>query len=191
MKKILPIIAFVLLIAVGQTFAQVKVGYASAEAVLGQLPVAKTIEAELKAYSAQLAKEMETKQKEFEGKYQDYVKNNATMPVVVKEQREKELQTLNQNLQEFQQKAQQDLEKKRGDLLTPVFGKIQTALDEVSKAEGFDFVFSTDASGVPILLFAKEEHNLTNKVIIKLGGTPIPATPVKPAPTTTTPEKKN
>jgi outer membrane protein len=189
MKKILPIIAFVLLTVLGQTFAQVKVGYASAEAVLGQLPEAKTIDAELKAYSAQLSKEMETKQKEFETKYQDYVKNNQTMAVVVREQREKELQTMNQSLQEFQQKAQQDLEKKRGDLLTPVFEKIQKAIDEISKAENFDFVFSTDASGVPILLFAKEEHNITNKVITKLGGTPIPAT--KPTTTNTTPEKKN
>ncbi len=188
MKKTLTLVALIMVISLGQASAQMKVGYASADAILGQLPAAKTIEAELKAYSAQLSKELENKQKEFETKYQAYQKEEKTLPPVVLEQRQKELQTLNQSLQEFQQKAQQDVQKKQQDLLAPVFDKIQKAIDEISKAENFDFVLSTDASGVPILLFAKEEHNLTNKVITKLGGTPIPA--ATPAPTTI-PEKKN
>lgn len=186
MKRLLTFFVFMMVISLGQVSAQMKVGYTSADAVLGQLPEAKTIEAELKAYSAQLSKELETKQKEFEVKYQAYIKEEKTLAPVVLEQRQKELQTLNQSLQEFQQKAQQDVQKKQQDLLAPVFDKIQKAIDEIAKAENFDFVLSTDASGVPILLFAKEEHNLTNKVITKLGGTPIPVT----KPTTTT-EKKN
>lgn len=176
MKKILTLTLLMMVISLGQNFAQ-KLGYTSAEAVLGQLPDAKIIEAELKAYSAQLTKEIESKQKEFQTKYQDYATNSKNMAVVVREQREKELQALKQGMDEFQQKAQEGYQKKQQELLSPVFEKIQKAVDEIAKAEGFDFIFSTDASGVPILLFAKEEHNITNKVITKLGGTPLPVTP--------------
>lgn len=185
MKKLFTLFTFALLISTSSAFAQVKVGYTSAEAILQQLPEAKTIDAELTAYGTQLRKEMETKQKEFETKYQDYVKNSQTMAVVVREQREKELQTMNQSLQEFQQKAQQDIQKKQQDLLAPVYDKIQKAIDEIAKAENFDFILSTDVSGAPILLHAKEEHNITNKVITKLGGTPI----AKPAAGTATTPK--
>lgn len=178
MKKILTLTLLMMVISLGQGFAQ-KLGYTSAEAVLGQLPEAKTIEAELKAYSAQLTKEIESKQKEFQTKYQDYVANSAKMAPVVREQREKELQTLKQSMDEFQQKAQEGYQKKQQELLAPVFDKIQKAIDEISKAENYDIIFSTDASGVPILLFAKEEHNITNKVITKLGGTPLVVTPKK------------
>jgi outer membrane protein len=176
MKKLFSIAAFVVLVALGQTFAQ-KVGYTSAEAILQQLPEAKTIDAELTAYGAQLKKELENKQKEFQTKLSAYQTEADKLAPVVKEQREKELQGLQQTYQEFQQKAQEGMQKKQQDLVTPVYEKIQKAIDEIAKAENFDFVFSTDASGVPILLFAKEEHNLTNKVITKLGGTPIPAKP--------------
>jgi len=172
MKKLFAFAVFMMVISLGQNFAQ-KLGYTSAEAVLGQLPEAKTIEAELKAYTAQLTKEIESKQKEFQTKYQDYAANSTKMAVVVREQREKELQSLKESMDDFQKKAQESYQKKQQDLLTPVFDKIQKAIDEISKAETFDFIFNTDASGVPILLFAKEEHNITNKVIIKLGGTPI------------------
>lgn len=178
MKKLFTFVAFALVLMSGQAFAQIKVGYTNADVILSQLPEAKTIEAELKAYNAQLSKELDTKQAEFEKKYKEYAEGvqKGTFTPVIREAKEKELQSLQQNLQEFQQKAQADSQKKQQDLLAPVFDKIQKAIDEIAKAENFDFVFSTDvAGGAPILLFAKEEHNITNKVITKLGGTPIPA----------------
>lgn len=179
MKKFFGVLVIALFAFVGQSLAQIKIGYTSAETILVQLPEAKTIEAELKAFSAQLGKELENKQKEFEAKvkvYQDAVKAG-TLTQIVKESKEKELQSLQQNLQEFQQKAQEEVQKKQQALLAPVFDKIQKAIDEIAKAENYDLILSTDASGAPILLYAKEEHNITNKVITKLGGTPLPATP--------------
>jgi outer membrane protein len=164
----------------GQSFAQLKIGYTSAETILVQLPEAKTIEAELKAFSAQLAKEVENKQKELQTKYTQYTEGvkTGTMTQLVRETKEKELQTLQQNLQEFQQKAQEEVQKKQQALLSPVFDKIQKAIDEISKAENYDLILSTDVNGsAPILLYAKEEYNITNKVITKLGGTPLPTTP--------------
>ena len=177
--KFLSVLAIVFVAFVNQGLAQ-KIGYTNAETVLMQLPEAKTIEAEMKAFSAQLGKELENKQKEFDTKLKDYqaIVKTGTITPVVQEAKEKELQTLQQNYQEFQQKAEQEVQKKQQALLAPVFDKIQKAIDEIAKTENFDMIISTDVSGgAPILLYAKEEHNITNKVITKLGGTPLPTTP--------------
>ena len=165
-----------------------KVGYTSADAILSALPEAKTIEAEMKAYQAQIGKEFESKQKELQEKYEKYLKEAQTLAPVVREQREKEIQSLQNNMQEFEQKAQRDIQQKQQTLLAPVYDKIQNAIDEVAKADGYDYILSSDASGFPIILFAKEDHNITNKVITKLGGTPISNEASK---TTTTPPAGN
>lgn len=156
----------------------IKVGYTSADAVLAALPEAKTIESELKSYQGQLEAQMKSMSDEFEKKFKDYQAKVESLAPAVREVKEKELQTLRQSITDFEQKAQQDLQKKNQSLLQPVYAKIQKAVDEVAKAEHFTHVFSSDVSGFPILLYAAEEFDLTNKIILKLGGTVPTKTPV-------------
>ncbi len=159
------------------SFAQVKIGYTNADAILAALPEAKQIESDLKAYQGQIEKEMQSKYAEFQQKLKVYQETANDMPKVVRDEREKELQELQKRVQDFEKQAQLDLQKKNSSLLAPVYQKIQTGIDEVAKAEGFTFVFSSDASGFPILLYADEQHDITNKVIVKLGGKPLEKKP--------------
>lgn len=159
------------------SFAQtLKIGYTNADAILAALPEAKTIETDLKAYQAQLETQMKSMSDDFEKKFKEYQAKVDAFAPAVREAKEKELQTSRQNIQEFEQKAQQDLQKKNQALLQPVYAKIQKAIDEVAKAENYTHVFSSDVSGFPILLYAAEEYDLTNKIILKLGGTVPPKT---------------
>ncbi|TAD97346.1 MAG: OmpH family outer membrane protein [Bacteroidetes bacterium] len=166
----------IILFSVQTSFAQtvLKIGYTNADAVLSALPEAKQIETDLKAYQSQISKELETKQATFKQKYEDYVKTAEGLAQVIRQEREKELQMLNQQIQEFERAAQSEMQKKNQTMLAPVYEKIQKAIDEVAKAENFTYVFSSDASGFPILLFASPEFDITNKVIVKLGGKPLP-----------------
>lgn len=175
MKKYL-LVAVALVVFLGESFAQdqaVKIGYTDADQVLAALPQSKQIETDLKAYQTQVQNEMQSKMQEFEQKYKKYqAEVNDYLPSI-REQREKELQSMQQNLQEFERQAQADLQKKNGELLAPVYEKIQGAINEIAKAEGFTYIFSSSASGFPILLYADEKHDITNKVITKLGGKPL------------------
>lgn len=175
-KSILAVIMTIMLFSANQLFAQTapKIGYTNADAILSALPEAKTIEAELKAYQTQLSNQLNTMKKDFETKFAAYQKEAQNLAPTIREARERELQSLNQQMQEFEEKASADLQKKNLTLLEPVYDKIQKAIDEVAKAEGFTFILSSDASGFPIILYANEESNITNKVIVKLGGT-VPA----------------
>jgi len=50
--------------------------------------------------------------------------------------------------------------------MKPVQNKIFTAIQDIAKDEDLDFVF--DRSGDVMLLYAKEEYDITNKVLDKL-----------------------
>jgi outer membrane protein len=170
-------------IAMAQT--PMKIGYTSAEDIVKALPEAKVIESELKSYQGQLEAQMKSMRDKFEKDYKDYVAKADSYPPAIREVKEKELQTSQQNITEFEKKAQEDLQRKSQTLTDPVYAKVQKAIDEIAKAENYTHVFSSQISGFPIVLYATEEFDLTNKVILKLGGT-VPAK----TPEVTTPPKK-
>jgi outer membrane protein len=179
MKHLL-LIALGMWLSVNPLAAQMKIGYTNPEAILAALPDAKKVESELKAYQTQIETELKKKQDELRTKMEAFQKIDQTnTPVAIYEAKAKEIQTLRGGYDDFLNKAEQDMQAKQASLLTPISEKIEKAIEEVAKAEGLDYVFNTSAAGTPILLFAKDTQEITNKVIVKLGGTPITQSAMK------------
>ena len=59
-----------------------------------------------------------------------------------------------------------ELFQKQDELMKPVQNKIFNAIQDIAKDEDLDFVF--DRSGDVIFLYAKEQYDITNKVLDKL-----------------------
>ena len=196
MNKIKTLVAAFLLISFA-SFAQtgdqpLKIGYTNVEYILLQLPESKQIESELKTHSTQLENQLKTKYAEYESKLQAYEKGAATMDKVVREDKEKELMNLNSSIQEFQRSAQASLQQKEKSLVDPVIAKIDKAIKDVAKENGYTYVISNQA-----LLAGPEGGDISPIVLRKLGvdpakaqQTPEPAA-AKPAATTTAPAKGN
>ena len=56
------------------------------------------------------------------------------------------------------------------ELIAPTLDKLQKAIDEISKAEGYTYVLNQSTStGVSTILFGPESDNITNKIFAKLG----------------------
>ena len=53
--------------------------------------------------------------------------------------------------------------------LQPVFDKIGTAIEQVAKENSYTHVFNLAVGGQSILLYAREEDNVSNLVLKKLG----------------------
>jgi outer membrane protein len=194
MKIKLFITAIVAVMFLGfQSNAQVKIGYTNVDVILGQLPETKTVEAELKTRKDQYDASYKQKVTDFQTKLQAYEKGAATMSDVIKADKEKELQSAQANIEEFQKSAQDDLQKKQNQLLAPILQKIQTGIDAVAKEAAYTHVFNIDAGQgtTPILLYATEESNITNLVLKKLGVEPAKpaALPAATTPAATTPKK--
>ena len=128
----------------------------------------KELQTQMEAYQKDLAAQAETIQVEFNTKYQEYQKNFETMTDAVKQLKEKELTDLQTRSQEFQQMAQQDMQKKYSDLMAPIETKAIEAINEVAKAGGYAVVF--DMSAGPIIYFDEASViDLGPEVKTKLG----------------------
>ena len=158
--------------------AAIKIGYTDVEGILSQLPQYKTIEADLKTYNTQLQNQLQSKVKELENKYADFERGQATMTEVVKNDKMKELQNLQNSIQEFEKNAAESLQKKQVSLLQPEFDKIQKAITEVAKENNYNYILSSGVGEVSFILYASENDDVTNLVLKKLG--------VNPAATNTT-----
>ncbi len=156
--------------------SQVKIGYTNAEFILSFMPEAKQIEAELKDYQKQLSTQLDSKMKEFQEKAAAYQRDAPNMIPEVRADKEQELQNLQQSIQKFQQDAQTSLQKKQAELLQPAYDKIQKAIDKVAKDNNYTYILNSGQPemGIHVLLYAKEEDNITNLVLKELGIEPPP-----------------
>ncbi|BDC98025.1 OmpH family outer membrane protein [Persicobacter psychrovividus] len=159
--------------------APIKIGYTNVDYILSQLPEAKQIEKQLKEYETQLGNQLKAKMSEFETKYKDFNAKAETMLPEVRNDKQQELQQMQQQIQQFQQTAQGSLQKKQQELLAPTYKKIQNAIDKVAKANGYTHVFTSDAAGFPVLLYARDEDNISNLVLKDMGVTATTPAPSK------------
>ncbi|WP_221390124.1 OmpH family outer membrane protein [Dyadobacter sp. NIV53] len=169
-----------------------KIGYTNVDFVIAKLPEYKVMQNQLEVTKAQLDKALGETYKEAQEKYEAYQKNGANMTDVIRADKEKELQNLQTRIQEMQTNAQTSLQTKQQQLLEPILLKVNNAIQEVGKENGFLYILNMDAGAntTPIILYAgSEEYAVTNLILRKLGVDPdkVEAAPVKAttAPATT------
>jgi outer membrane protein len=149
-----------------------KIGYTNADYVLSLMPEAKQIDAELKAYEKQLQNQIQAKYNNLQEKMTDYQNNAATWDDLIRSDKEQEIQTLQQNIQQFSQDAETQMAKKRNTLLKPVYEKIGKAIEDVAVENSYSHIFSAGAPGFDVLLYAREQDDVSNLILKKLGITP-------------------
>jgi outer membrane protein len=169
--------------SMAQTAAPLKIGYTSVEYVLSQMPESKQIESQLKDYSTQLKNQLDAKAAEFRTKGEAYQKGAATMTDVVRTDKERELQNMQQSIQEFQQNAENSLQQKQQALLKPALDKLQKNIDAVADENGFTYILNSDGAS-PVLLHGPKDGDVSDLVLKKMGITPGAA---QAAPKVTTP----
>ncbi|WP_347159568.1 OmpH family outer membrane protein [Pontibacter chitinilyticus] len=185
MNKIRTLVAAFLLISFA-SFAQsndqpLKFGYTNVEYILMQLPESKQIESELKTHSTQLENQLQAKYTEYQAKVDAYQKGAATMDKTIRDDKEKELMNMNNSIQEFQRNAQTSLQAKEKSLVDPVIAKIDKAIKDVAKENGYTYVISNQA-----LLAGPEGGDISPLVLKKLGVDPSKVQP-EPAPAAANP----
>tara|TARA_B100000941_G_C28500302_1_gene553698 strand:- start:625 stop:1113 length:489 start_codon:yes stop_codon:yes gene_type:complete len=159
----------------GLTIAQeLKIGYTNAEYLLGLLPEAKQIEADLRAYETQLQNQLKAKYQDLQTKIGDYQANEASYNELIKADKQRELTNLQESLQQFQSDAEQSLVSKRNQLLQPAVEKIGTAIQAVAEENSYSMVLSAGSPGFDVLLYASEKHDVSKLVLEKLGIDPPP-----------------
>ena len=181
MKKILKLtLAIALLMGSTSLFVQ-KFGRINTQEIIMSMPETKTMQTNMEAYAKELQDNIETMNVEFNTKLQDFQKNFNTLTDIAKEMKEKDLNDLQARIREFQERAQQEYQKKQNELLSPIIEKAKNAIDKISAAGGYLVVFDTSTGSLAYF----DEATLTDiapEVKKELGITETPAATTTPAP---------
>jgi outer membrane protein len=143
-----------------------KFGYVNSQELLQDMPEMKKANTDLTAFAKQYQDQLETMGKEFDKKGQEYQAGSASMTAARKEAMEKELQGLQTRIQEYNQSAQEKVQKRKEELYKPLLEKADKAIKDVAKEKGFDYVFDASAGSI---LYAKDSDNILDLVKAKLG----------------------
>ncbi|MDE5579369.1 MAG: OmpH family outer membrane protein [Alistipes sp.] len=145
MKKAIKLtLVAALLLSASSLFAQ-KFGRINSQEILLAMPESKEMETNMQAFVKDLQDNLETIAVEFNQKYLDFQKNVESYSDSVRQLKSKELQELQNRREEFEQIAQQDIQKKQQELMTPIIEKAKAAIDKVAKENGYLVVFETNS----------------------------------------------
>lgn len=148
MKKIIAIAALAVFFAFTGQAQSLKFGHINVQQVISLMSEKDSAEVKLKKYGESLSADMETMQVEFNNKYQDYLKKKDAYTPAIREAKEKELQDMQQRVQEFQQTAQEDFQRMQGEVYKPVLEMANNAIKKVAKDNGFTYIFDIGTPGV-------------------------------------------
>jgi len=149
--------------------AQLKIAYVDSDTILKEYPDAQDAQKKIDGFVAEWQEQLTKLDREFKAKYDDYEKRKLIMSEQKRVETEKELVRLEDNIAKFRQEkfgANGELFKKQEEIMKPIQNKIFNIIKEYSQKEGLDFVF--DRSGDILFLFAKEEYDITSKIIEKI-----------------------
>ena len=169
MRKLVSVLTFALFVSfAGITNAQdLKFGHIDLQALLQVMPERASAEADYNKQAKELEDQLTSMQKELTDKFNAYAQKRDSLTELIRTAKESEIQTMQQNIQNFQTVAQQQLQKKQNDMLKPIFDKADKAVGDVAKEKGLIYVF--DVSSRVVLYQSAQSLDIMPLVKAKLG----------------------
>lgn len=149
-----------------------RVGYANLPYIMSKLPDVKQIETDLKSTQTQLQSQIEVKTREVRQQYTDFNENMDRMVDSVRTRRQQDLELAVQSLEKMQQDAELTLQNKQKLYMAPLYLKVNNAIAEVAKENGFEIILTERISNYQFLLYQVKEVNISDLVLKKFGVTP-------------------
>ena len=113
--------------------------------------------------------ELEAKAKQFQIELEGYRNIMKSMTPANKEKRENELMTKQQTLQREQQIKMQEIQQGSQQEIDSIITKVENFIKEYGKKNGYTYIYGeTEVSNI---LYAKEELDITDKILAELNGT--------------------
>lgn len=148
------------------TQAQSKVAHINTQDLIKSMPEMNTAQAEMDKLGKTYEADIQSMVTEYQNKMKQYEAESGTKTDEENQKRIVEVQTMQQNIQQYQGQAQQEMQKKEVDLLKPITEKAKAAILKVARAQGFDYVLDSTQGGGVIMADGK---NLLDDVKKALG----------------------
>ncbi|HKK43628.1 MAG TPA: OmpH family outer membrane protein, partial [Bacteroidales bacterium] len=102
----------------------------------------------LEKFRKELVNALELMSVELNNKSDAYQKESKNYTDIVKQTKQQELSDLNKRIQDFQTNAQQQLQDKQVELFQPIYSKVDQAIKDVGKENGYTYIFDISKGSV-------------------------------------------
>lgn len=171
MKRFISIAMVIIVIALtGQSaMAQnFKFGHINSDELIQTMPEYDSATVKLEKFRKELVNALELMSVELNTKNDTYQKESKLLSDIVKQTKEQELIDMNKRIQDFQTNAQTQLQTKQTEVFQPIYAKVDKAIKDVGKENGFLYVFDV-AKGALLYFDEAKSINILPLVKTKLG----------------------
>jgi len=148
----------------GTAQAQMKLGYIDSEKILSEYKPYLDAQKEFQRYEEELEREVSKRRNDLIKMQETFERQALLLSEKRKQEEQQAIMQKNQDLQRFVQEAADPqrgrLAQKTQELSEPIIRKVNEIITKVAEDENYDFVLNSAA-----LAYAKEAHNLTDKVL--------------------------
>lgn len=143
-------------IAIGQK--NYKFGHINSQELMAIMPEKDSAQAVLESFALKLENQLDAMQVEYNKKLQEYMAERDDLTEIIMQSKEQELNDLQTRIQGFQTNAQQEMQKRQGELMQPIVEKAQNAIQTVARENGFIYIF--DVSVGSLVYFSEESVDI-------------------------------
>jgi outer membrane protein len=171
MKRFVTIAVLIVVIAVAGKNAMAqsfKFGHINSDELIQTMPEYDSATVKLEKFRKELVNALELMSVELNNKNEAYQKDAKNLSDIVKQTKEQELVDMNKRIQDFQANAQTQLQNKQTEVFQPIYAKVDKAIKDVGKENGFFYVFDV-AKGALLYFDETKSVNVMPLVKTKLG----------------------
>jgi len=144
-----------------------KFAYVNSQILLEDLPEVKAADAEIQTLQQQMQKKGQEMFESYQRKAMELQRRRDEGELSPR-QLEQEAQKLGEDeekIRNFETEMQTSILKKQQELLAPIQDKVNQAIEDVAKSEGYSMVFDSSSGA---LMYSDDENDITEKVKAKL-----------------------
>jgi len=156
------------LVLVSFVLAEIKIGYVDSNEIMSNFEEVRQVQVDLEKEQRRLEGDFNNLVSRLDSLKQDYERQRLLMSETRRNEKENEITNMEQSIQKFQLDKfgpEGEIYRKQNQLLKPVLGKIDAAIQQVGSDRGYDYILDA-MSGA--LLYALDSHNLTEAVMDEL-----------------------
>ena len=168
MKRFTAIAALLVFVVAAGHSQNLKFGHVNSDELIQAMPEFDSATAKLEKFRKELVNALDLMTVELNNKNDAYTKESKNLTDIVKQTKEQELIDLNKRIQEFQQNAQEQLQNKQVELFQPIYTKVDKAIKDVGKENGFLYIFDV-AKGALLYFDETKSTNIMALAKTKLG----------------------
>jgi outer membrane protein len=171
MKKVISIAVLMMVVALAGKSAMaqtLKFGHINSDELIQMMPEYDSATVKLEKFRKELVNALELMSVEFNNKNDAYQKDMKNLSDIVKQTKEQELVDMQKRIQDFQNNAQTQLQNKQQEVFQPIYAKVDKAIKDVGKENGFLYVFDI-AKGALLYYDETKSTNVLSLVKTKMG----------------------